>query len=113
MLAEPFKIYKNRLLAVYPAILVSLREGAYPEYKSFKSPPYNCQKITICSLICVDKSLLRLRTIASLTYITCILRYLLTNNLYFYFILKPTNCIKNFVNYYIKTPVLHMRIRFN
>ena len=42
MLAKPSKMHKNRPLAVYPAILVPLKEGACPEYKSFKSPPYNC-----------------------------------------------------------------------
>ena len=42
MLAEPSKMHKNRPLAVYPATLVPFKEGARPEYKSFKSPPYNC-----------------------------------------------------------------------
>jgi hypothetical protein len=73
MLAEPSKMHKTRPLAVYPATLVPPREGARPEYKSSKSPPYNCQKTTICSLICVNKSLLRLRTVASLAHITCML----------------------------------------
>ena len=113
MLAEPSKMHKNRPLAVYPATLVPPKEGACPEYKSSKSPPYNCQKTTICSLICVNKSLLRLRTIASLAYITRILRCLLTNNLCSCFIPEPTNCIRNFVDYRVKTPVLHMRIRSN
>ena len=83
MLAEPSKMHRNQPLVVHPATLVPPREGARPEYKSSKSPPCNCQKTTICSLICVDKSLLYLRTVASLAYITRILRCLLTSNLYF------------------------------
>ena len=113
MLAKPSKMHKNRPLAVYPAILVPLKEGACPEYKSFKSPPYNCQKTIICSLICVNKSLLHLQTIASLAYITYILQYLLTNDLCSCFIPELTNCIKNFVDYRIKTPVLRICIRSN
>jgi len=70
MLAEPSKMHKTRPLAVYPATLVPPRKGACPEYKSFKSPLCNYQKTTICSLICVNKSLLRLQTVASLAYIT-------------------------------------------
>ena len=42
MLAKPSKMHRNRPLAVYPTILVPPKEGACPEYKSFKSPPYNC-----------------------------------------------------------------------
>ena len=113
MLAKPSKMHRNRPLAVYPATLVPPKEGACPEYKSSKSPPYNCQKTTICSLICVNKSLLRLRTIASLAYITRILRCLLTNNLYSCFVPEPTNRIRNFVDYRVKTPVLRIRIRSN
>ena len=113
ILAEPSKMHRNRPLAVYPATLVPLREGACPEYKSSKSPPYNCQKTTICSLICVDKSLLRLQTVASLAHITRILRCLLTNDSCFCFIPEPTNRIRNFVDYRVKTPVLRIHIRSN
>ena len=113
MLAKPSKMHRTRPLAVYPATLVPPREGACPEYKSSKSPPYNCQKTTICSLICVNKSLLRLRTVASLAHITRMLRCLLTNDSCSYFIPEPTNRIRNFVDYRVKTPVLRMRIRSN
>jgi len=113
MLAEPSKMHRNRPLAVHPAILVPLREGARPEYKSFKSPLYNCQKTTIYSLICINKSLLYLRTVASLTYITRILRCLLTNDLCSCFVPEPTNRIRNFVDYRVKTLVLHIYIRSN
>ena len=113
MLAKPFKMHRNRPLAVYPAILVPSREGACPEYKSFKSPLYNCQKTTIYSLICINKSLLYLRTVASLTYITRILRCLLTNDLCSCFVPEPTNRIRNFVDYRVKTLVLHIYIRSN
>ena len=109
----PCKNTKNRLFAWRPATLVPLKEGACPEYKSSKSPPYNCQKTTICSLICVNKSLLRLRTVASLAHITRMLRCLLTNDLCSCFIPELTNCIKNFVDYRIKTPVLRICIRSN
>jgi len=113
MLAEPSKMHRNRPLAVHPATLVPLKEGACPEYKSSKSPPCNCQKTTICSLICVDKSLLRLQTVASPAHITYILRCLLINNSYSCFIPEPTNRIRNFVDHRVKTPVLRIRIRSN
>ena len=100
MLAKPSKMHRTRPLAVYPATLVPPREGACPEYKSSKSPPYNCQKTIICSLICVNKSLLHLQTIASLAYITYILL-----NLHKQEPTISTNCSKSYL-YNPYTPML-------
>jgi hypothetical protein len=108
ILAEPSKMHKNRPLAVYPATLVPLREGACPEYKKLQKSSLQLPK-NYYMLLDLRRQELTISANYSKSCLYNLYTPMLANKwLMLCYIPEPTNYTRNFVDYRIKTPVLRM-----